>query len=359
MENIENFNIKIGHWKFSGVVCCGSGPWFFRNCQPGKGPASEAARSGAPAAARAAFVACEAEADDDYYIALGNCFNLTEGKERCIQKAEEDLAEAEELCPEQRAARIEICGVLGEDPYDPEIDQINFVNPLKIGKSVRPNPYLPLVPGTVRKYIVKDGDGEVIEKIKVEVLKETKEILGVTCIVVHDRVWEIDEEGEKSLIEDTFDWLAQDEDGNVWYFGEISKEFEDGELIGIEGSWKAGREFAKPGILMKAHPEAEDLYRQEFALGDAEDMGEVVDILRSRVVRGKKYRNVLQTQDFTPIEPDVYEFKYYAPGVGVILEEGFEGDVATGERVELVQMKFIGDDDDDDDDDDHRRRRRR
>lgn len=305
--------------------------------------------------ARAAFVACEAEADDDYYIALGNCFNLNEGTDDCMDEAEKVLEETLELCPEQRAARIEICGVLGEDPYDPEIDKDNFVNPLEIGKSIPPNPYLPLVPGTVRKYIVKDGDGKVIEKITVEVLKETKEILGVTCIVVHDRVWEIDE-GEKSLIEDTFDWLAQDRDGNVWYFGEISKEFEDGELIGIEGSWKAGRDSAKQGILMEAHPKAEDLYRQEFSLGNAEDMAEVVDILGSVVVRGKKYRRVLRTQDFTPIEPDVYELKYYAPGVGVILEKGFENGEPTGERVELVQMKFIGDPDDDDDDDRRRRR---
>ncbi len=311
--------------------------------------------------ARAAFVACQAEADDDYYIALGNCFNLTEETDRdeCLNKAEEDLAEAEELCPEQRAARIDICETLGEDPYDPEIAPDNFVNPLKIGKSISPNPYFPLVPGTVRKYIVQDRDGQVIEKIKVEVLRETKEILGVTCIVVRDRVWEIDEDGEKSLIEDTFDWIAQDRWGKVWYFGEISKEFEDGELIGLEGSWKAGRDHAKPGILMEAHPVAGDLYRQEFALGEAEDMAEVVDFLGSVVVRGKNYRRVLQTRDFTPIDPDVYELKYYAPGVGVILEEGFDGDEPTGERVELVKIKIVGDRDEDDDDDDGHDRRRR
>ena len=93
--------------------------------------------------------------------------------------------------------------------------------------------------------------------------EETKEILGVNCIVVRDQVWEIDDEGEEVLIEDTFDWYAQDTSGNVWYFGEIAQEFEEGELVSLEGSWKAGRDDAKPGFIMLANPQPGDYYRQE------------------------------------------------------------------------------------------------
>lgn len=285
--------------------------------------------------ARAAFVACEAEADDDYYIALGNCFNLNEGTDDCMDEAEKVLEETLELCPEQRAARIEICGVLGEDPYDPEIDKDNFVNPLEIGKSIPPNPYLPLVPGTVRKYIVKDGDGKVIEKITVEVLKETKEILGVTCIVVHDRVWEIDE-GEKSLIEDTFDWLAQDRDGNVWYFGEISFSFEDGYVASIEGSWVAGIDGAKPGIVMQGTPLPGTTYRQEWWLGEAEDAATLLAVDETVTIGIGTFTNCVKTEDFLPPEPDALEHKYFAPGIGFI----YETKADSPETLELISYSL-------------------
>jgi hypothetical protein len=322
----------------------------------GGGRRASAAGGACTGSADQAFEACENEALDDYHIALGNCANLSDPAEaeQCLATAEEERDEALDLCPDQRDARYDICDVLGEDPYDPPINPESFVNPLKIGHQVKPNPYFPLVPGTVWKYLVRDSEGEIVEKIKVEVLKKTKEILGVTCIVVHDRVWEIDEEGNKTLIEDTDDWYAQDLAGNVWYFGEISQEFEDGELIGLEGSWKAGRDYAKPGYLMQADPTPGTLYRQEFALGDAEDMAEVEGFVDSLVVKGKIYHNVLQTGEFTPIEPDVLEYKYYAPGVGVVKEENPD----TGEIVILVKKKVPhhhhrDNDDNDNDDDDH------
>ena len=144
-------------------------------------------------------------------------------------------------------------------------------------------------------------------------------------------------------IEVTLDWYAQDLAGNVWYFGEIAQNFEDGELVDIKGSWKAGVDGAKPGILMWAYPDGVDsepqqeVYRQEFFLGDAEDIGEFVGFVDSIEVRGRTYTNVLKTKDSTPIEPDVYEFKYYAPNVGLILEEAYEDDEElTGETVELL-----------------------
>jgi hypothetical protein len=287
----------------------------------------------------AADLACRFEAKDDYWIALGKCANRTdpEAKEECRGDAFKDYKDARSLCRDQREARREICDTLGESPYDPEIDPNRFVDfeaVIEGREDFFPNAYFPLVPGSKRIYIVTDEDGEKSERIKVEVLEETKEILGVTCIVVRDRVWEFDDEGEKGLVEDTLDWYAQDLDGNVWYFGEIAKNFEDGELVDVEGSWTAGKDGAKPGILMYADPVGGTLYRQEFALGDAEDMGQVEAFVDSLAVRGETYTNVLKTRDFTPIEPDVLEFKYYAPGVGPVLEE----DPATGERVELRRI---------------------
>ena len=78
-------------------------------------------------------------------------------------------------------------------------------------------------------------------------------VLGVTTIVVRDRAWE---DGES--IEDTFDWYAQDNDGKVWYSGEDSKEIEDGKIVSTEGSWEAGVDGAKPGIVMKSNPQVGD-----------------------------------------------------------------------------------------------------
>ena len=143
----------------------------------------------------AAFKACLNEIKDDYWIASGNCSNLsaTEDRAECLANAKTEYKEAGELCRDQREARLDLCEELGEAPYDPQInpdDFVDFESVLDGTKSFYLNQYFPLMPGTVRKYRVIDADGAVIERIKVEVLKETKEILGVNCIVVRDWVWE-------------------------------------------------------------------------------------------------------------------------------------------------------------------------
>jgi hypothetical protein len=274
-----------------------------------------------------AFIACGFEVKDDFWIARGNCNNLSDAEERreCTEETWEERIEGMELCMDQREARQDVCDALGEDPYDPEIDPLDFVDdPLEIGGPVEPNEYFPLIPGTIWEY--EGGD----ETITVTVTDETKEILGVNCIVVNDVV---EEDGE--VIEDTNDWYAQDLDGNVWYFGEIAMNYEDGELVDIEGSWTAGVDGAKPGIIMKADPEVGDVYRQEFFLGDAEDMGEVLMLDGTETVPAASCTgDCLVTKDYTPIEPDVEEHKYYAPDIGPILEV----DMETGERVELVDF---------------------
>lgn len=191
------------------------------------------------------------------------------------------------------------------------------------------NPFFPLVPGTVTKFKAKTAEG--IELQEVEVTKDTRTILGVKCTVVKDTV-----KLNGELIEDTFDWYAQDKDGNVWYFGEDSKDFEEGEFVSSKGSWEAGKDGAEAGIIMKADPKVGDKYRQEFYKDVAEDMGEVLELDASESVPYGSFDALLVTRDWTPLEPGVEEHKYYAKGIGAILEIPVD---APQERNELISVK--------------------
>jgi len=204
--------------------------------------------------------------------------------------------------------------------YDPIIHPDNFVDKID-------NPYLPLAVGNKWVYEAETEDGT--ERIEVVVTNQTKVIMGVTCTVVRDTV---SIEGE--LVEDTYDWFAQDKDGNVWYMGENSKEYDDGE-VDTEGSWEGGVDGAKPGVLMMAKPLAGFSYRQEYYKGEAEDMAEVVHLNETVTIDSVTYNNVLVTREWNPLEPGAEEYKYYAPGVGVIKEVEEGGD---SERVELIEF---------------------
>lgn len=189
------------------------------------------------------------------------------------------------------------------------------------------NPYFPLVPGTTRTYRKQTDEG--LEEVVVEVLAQTKTILGVECVIVRDTVTL---DGER--VEDTLDWFAQDDSGNVWYLGEDSKEYEDGVLVGTHGSWEAGVDGAEPGIVMFADPVPGTTYRQENAPGVAEDMAKVVGEGEAVSVPFGDFAGCLLTLEFTPLEPDVEEEKLYAPGVGLVLEVDEEGG-----RTELVDVE--------------------
>jgi len=294
-------------------------------------------------AARDAFVACMHETTADYWTARAKCYyNLSDKDacEECLAEAKDSFKEAKDECKDQLEARIDVCDAIGEAPYDPPIDPANFVDPEEIGKTVAPNPFFPLVQGYKWVYQTKE-DEEVTETTTDEVLTETKEIMGVKCAIVHDVV--TSEDG----LEDTYDYYAQDVNGNVWYFGEVSVEYsyEDGIPVeddipvsaSAEGSWMAGVDGGRPGILMKAQPVEGDVYRQEFLLGEAEDMGEVMDITAlpdTEVPDFECNSECVKTRDFDPLEPDVNEYKYYKNGVGVVLEENPD----TGERVELTSF---------------------
>ena len=186
-----------------------------------------------------ALTSCGFGVHDDYNLALGKCRNLPTVSERkaCRQEAQEEKQSGFEECRDQFAARQEICRTLGKDPYNPVIDSANFVATID-------NPYFPLTPGTTFIYEGTTEKGP--EHIEVNVTHDTKVILGVTCTAVRDTVTV---DGE--LVEDTIDWYAQDTAGNVWYFGENSLSYEDGLIVSLEGSWMAGVDGAKPGIIME------------------------------------------------------------------------------------------------------------
>ena len=190
------------------------------------------------------------------------------------------------------------------------------------------HPYFPLEPGATYTYVGTTDEG--VETIVVEVLHQKKTILGVDATVVRDRVYV---DGE--LVEDTFDWFAQDEAGNVWYLGEDSKEYEDGQVVSTLGSWEAGVDGAMAGIIMLADPEKGDSYAQEHAPGVAEDQARVVSLSESVTVPYASYTGVLQILEWTPLEPGNRGYKYYAEGVGVVLETSKR---SGGERVELVSV---------------------
>jgi hypothetical protein len=165
-------------------------------------------------------------------------------------------------------AILTIAAACGDSPtqpeYNPQLDPADFVAAVT-------NPFFPLTPGTTHHYQGETVDG--IETIVTEVLSDTRTILGIAATIVHDRVFL---DGE--LIEDTFDWYAQQNTGDVWYLGEDSKEIENGEVVSTAGSWEAGVDGAKPGIVMWGDPAAHlnEEYKQEYYVGVAEDVATVI-----------------------------------------------------------------------------------
>jgi len=180
------------------------------------------------------------------------------------------------------------------------------------------NPYFPLIPGT--EYLYRTETDEGTEETSVTVTDDTKRILGIRATVVRDTV-SIDGE----LIEDTFDWFAQDDRGNVWYLGEDSKEYEDGEVVSTEGSWEAGVDGAVAGIIMLGDPRVGDTYRQEFFEDEAEDLGAVLSLSESVSVPYGSFEDVLMTADENPLDPEL-EHKFYARGIGLVKEEKVDSD---------------------------------
>jgi hypothetical protein len=280
--------------------------------------------------ANALFNACGFSVQDDFWVASARCINVSDPKERneCNQDAAQERRESSRLCRDQLNWRLAACGVIGEGRYDPDFDPAFFDS--DFAHLTKPNPYFPL--GIGNRWEYKSAE----EVNTVEVLDRTKLIDGVRCIVVLDQVFR---HGE--LTEDTNDWFAQAKDGTTWYCGEETKELESfngdhpklPELVSIEGSFKAGRDRDKPGIIFLDSSEVGAAYLEEFSLDNAEDVTEILSTsyvfghdsaldeqvpqaLAQALCRG----DCIVTKNYSLLEPGIISRKYYAPGIGVFLE---------------------------------------
>jgi hypothetical protein len=214
----------------------------------------------------------------------------------------------------------------GNEPVD--LDPKNFTAKID-------NLYWPMVPGTRWTYRETDQEGAELQVV-VTVTEQTKQIAnGITARVVRDTVTE-----DGKLVEDTFDWYAQDEQGNIWYMGEDTAEFENGEIKTKSGSFEAGVDGALPGIIMPGDPQPGMQYRQEYYKGEAEDNGEILSTQEMAEVPYGQFDNALLTKDTITIEPNVLEYKLYAPRVGPVLVVGISG--GPGSREELVELDNAG-----------------
>ena len=281
--------------------------------------------------AQTLFRACGRESQDDFLVTSAKCNNLVDEADRnaCLEDAITARNEKEVLCAKQLAGRRETCAAIGEARYDPDLDPEDFETDFTNLR--RANPYFPLKVGNKWEF---RGSGETAQ---IEVLSDTKLIEGVTCIVVDDRVMV-----NGNLSEHTDDWYAQAKDRNVWYFGEEVKDYEtfDGdkprkpELVSTAGSFKEGVNGDRAGIIFQAAPKVGQIYLEEFSLGNAEDVTEILSInyaygknreLDELMPRALAERfcaagDCVVTKNYSLLEPGVFARKYYARGIGVFFE---------------------------------------
>jgi hypothetical protein len=193
------------------------------------------------------------------------------------------------------------------------------------------NPYWPMRPGSRWVYRETTPDGTK-QRVVVTVTKKTKLIAnGVTARVVHDVV---SEDGD--LVEVTDDWYAQDRAGNIWYLGEDTKEYENGEVTSTGGSFEAGVDGAQAGVVMPAEPNVGLAYRQEYYAGEAEDAGEILSLDEQVQVPFGSLEGGLMTKDWTPLDPKILEHKFYAKGIGPVLAQTVSGG---SDREELLSFE--------------------
>jgi hypothetical protein len=194
------------------------------------------------------------------------------------------------------------------------------------------NVYWPMEPGS--RWTLREIDEEGSEvQVVITVSTETKEIAnGITARIVRDTVTQ---DGE--LIEDTFDWYAQAADGTIWYLGESTAEFENGEISTTAGSFEAGVDGALPGVIMPGEPVDGMRYRQEYYEGEAEDKAAIITVGEEMVqVPAGLFDEIVMTRDLVPTEPKVQELKFFARDVGPVLSMPTDGD---GGRASLVSYE--------------------
>lgn len=272
--------------------------------------------------------ACNADIVDNYFEESAKCLNTPDTK-RCQRGVRQEYRSAKKDCKAQAQGRNSLCRRLPDTgPYIAEINPDDFNgNNGSCAQEGGQNRFYPLVIGTVYTYVNVADE----ETIVFTVTDETRDIEGVETIVVRDTVYDSLPADDGSIqgerIEDTDDYYAIHANCDIWYFGEVSQNFDDGFLDNLDGSFIAGKNAAQAGIIMLANPMVGDVYRQEFALGDAEDAAEVLDLNATLSTGVPDYEcgiDCLKTEDFIAND-DAVEFKYYKPGVGFIAEQSEDG----------------------------------
>jgi DUF3108-like len=199
----------------------------------------------------------------------------------------------------------------------------------KPGESGRPNPAdfsthidNPLFPlsSLGPKEFTGVENGGVSAGLVSEVLPNTITVAGVEVLVLEERAYE---DGE--LVEVALDFFAQHSDGTVWYFGERVDNYENGKFVDHGGTWLAGRSGNEPGIIMPASPVVNQEYDQENAPGVAEDHAKVISTDESVSTPAGNFTGCLKTEETTPLEPEIKDFKWYCPGVGMVRDEAIDG----------------------------------
>ena len=270
---------------------------------------------------RAWLISAQRQAEADFWMRVAGCLSQPGGNVGCgIKDAYLDLRDASAHAATVFKARETANALLGPTPYDPQIVPTEF-------SSTITNPYFPQVPG--RTLVWEKHTAAGLERIENSVLAQTKLVGGVACRIVREH-----EKLNGEVVEDTYNWVAQHQSGAVWYFGELAMLYDDGTLNALDGSWRFGKDGARPGILMQAAPAAGDVYRQEFLLGTAEDIAQVVRTDAMVQVPAGSFEHCLVIEEWDPLEPLEYLLKFFAPNIGMVLEI----DTHSGERTELVEI---------------------
>ena len=208
-----------------------------------------------------------------------------------------------------------------EATYNPNIDPAEFSTNIS-------NPLFNMPVGKLMVYEAKTEDG--LERVEIRIRKDTRKIMGIETLIYNDRVFV-----DGTLVEETNDYLAQHKDGSVWYFGEVVDNYKDGKFLDHAGGWIAGEDGALPGIWVKANQAVGDTYRMEFYKGIAEDMAEVVETGVTVKVSSGTYKNCTKVYEWTPLDADAKEHKYYCPDVG---GQALAEHLVDKVRVELVKV---------------------
>jgi len=211
-----------------------------------------------------------------------------------------------------------------DSSYKPDVNPSKFTNSTNLT-----NTYFPYATG--KKYILEGQSADGLERTEEQRLGTTKTILGITCI-------EVEFKGYLNgvLIEKAIDWYAQDNNGNVWYFGEVVDNYNsNGTLKDHAGSWEAGVDGAQPGTIMPANPQVGMAYREEYYFNHAEDRAEVTGTGLTVMIPFGTFTNCIKTRNWTELEPDLNENKFYAPGIGLIKEV----DVTDNSEIRLIAIQ--------------------